>query len=64
MTPYRDINRRMLWFGYAGELGYASSAVLADYIVVDMFANACTGQMSAKAAAADAARQAKRSYRS
>ncbi len=63
MTPYRDIDERMLWFGYAGDLGYASSATLADYVVVDMFANACTGQMSAKDAAADAARRAKRYYR-
>jgi multiple sugar transport system substrate-binding protein len=63
VTPYRDINRRMLWYGYAGDLGYASSAVLADYIVVDMFANACTGQLSAKEAAADAAKRAKRYYR-
>ena len=53
----------MLWFGYKGELGPASSAVLADYIVVQMFANACTGAMTAKDAAKDAARRAERYYR-
>ncbi len=64
VTPYRDIDERMLWFGYQGDLGFASSATLADYVVVDMFANACTGQLSPKDAAADAARRAKRNYRS
>ena len=40
-------------------LGPASSPVLADYIVVQMFANACTDVTTAK----DAARRAERYYR-
>jgi multiple sugar transport system substrate-binding protein len=64
VTPFRDITDRMLWYGYRGEPGRASAAVLADYTVVDMFANACTSQMSVKVAAAAAARQAARYYRS
>jgi multiple sugar transport system substrate-binding protein len=29
--------------GYAGTLGYASAAVMADYVVVDMFAERGVG---------------------
>lgn len=64
VTPYRDITRNMLWFGYKGDPGPASSAFLADYVLVQMFANACTGAMTPQAAAKDAARRAARFYRS
>lgn len=64
VTPYRDITKRMLWFGYKGDLGYASSATLAEYIVVQMFANVCSGTLTPKEAAAEAARRAKRYYKS
>ena len=63
LTPFRDITKNMLYYGYSGALGNASSSVLADYVVVQMFAAACSGQMTPKEAAADAARRAQRYYR-
>src|SRR3546814_10685874 len=62
-TPYRDAVKRMLWNGYSGPLGYASAAAMADYIVVNMFAQACAGDMTPKEAAASAAKRAARYYR-
>lgn len=62
-TPYRDCMKNMLWNGYDGPLGYASAAVMADYIVVNMFAEVAAGQQTAKDAAARAERRAARYYR-
>jgi multiple sugar transport system substrate-binding protein len=61
--PFRDVAKRMVWSGYAGSVGYASAGVLADWIVTDMFAQAVSGQKSAKEAVAEAERRAKRHYR-
>jgi len=61
-TPYCDTVKNMLWNGYAGDLGYASAAAMADYIVVNMFADAASGQRSPKEAAARAAERAARYY--
>lgn len=52
----------MLQNGYAGHLGYASAAVMGDFIVVDMFAEAASGAQSPKDAAKRAADRAKRYY--
>ena len=49
--------------GYSGELGYGSAAVMGDFVVVDMFAEACSGNKSSKAAAHDAAERIKRYYK-
>ncbi|MCB9946620.1 MAG: extracellular solute-binding protein [Rhodospirillaceae bacterium] len=62
-TPYRDCIRNMLYNGYSGSLGYASAAAMADYIVVNMFAEAASGAKSPEDAAADAHRRAERYYR-
>src|SRR3546814_1925052 len=62
-TPYRDAGKRMLWNGYSGPLGYASAAAMADYSVVNMFAQACAGDMTSKEAAASAAKRAASPYR-
>lgn len=61
--PYRDCVKNMLWNGYAGSLGYASAAAMADYIVLDMFAQVCNGDMSPKDAAAKAHKRAERYYK-
>ena len=63
LMPFRDVAKRMIWSGYAGSVGYASAGVLADWIVTDMFAQAVSGQKSAKEAAVEAERRAKRHYR-
>jgi multiple sugar transport system substrate-binding protein len=39
-TPYRDSMKNMLPSGYAGKMGYASAGALADFIVVNMVAEA------------------------
>jgi multiple sugar transport system substrate-binding protein len=63
LTPFRDVVARMRWSGYAGEVGQASASCLADWVVVDMFAQAVSGQKSPKDAAREAERRAKRAYR-
>ncbi|MEH2484411.1 ABC transporter substrate-binding protein [Bradyrhizobium sp. AZCC 2230] len=62
ITPYRDCLKRCRDNGYAGDLGYASAAVMGDFVVVDMFAEAASGQATPKEAAARAAERAKRYY--
>jgi len=62
-TPFRDVLKYTLDDGYSGELGYASGAVMGDFVVVDMFAEACSGNKSSKAAAHDAAERIKRYYK-
>jgi multiple sugar transport system substrate-binding protein len=60
---FRDVVKHQRHFGYAGKLGRASAATTADFVVVDMFAEACTGQQSPQAAAARAERRVRRHYR-
>jgi multiple sugar transport system substrate-binding protein len=62
-APFRDATARMRWSGYAGDIGEASAACLADWVVVDMFAQAVSGQKSPKDAAREAEKRAKRHYR-
>ena len=52
-----------LYPGYAGKEGVASAACVADFIVVNMVAEAATGQLSPKAAAARAEARARRFYK-
>jgi multiple sugar transport system substrate-binding protein len=60
---YKDATARMLWNGYAGALGPASAAVMSDFIVVDMFADAASGELSPEEAAAKAEERALAYYR-
>ena len=53
-TPYRDCLKNMLWNGYAGPIGPESAAVMAEYVVLDMFANVCARDISVDKAIADA----------
>lgn len=62
-TPYRDTVKRMQTNGHAGTLGYASAQAMADYIVVNMVAEAASGARSPKEAAELAQRRAERYYR-
>ena len=63
LTPFREVTARMRWSGYAGDIGEASAACLADWVVVDMFAQAVSGQKSPKEAAREAEKRARRHYR-
>jgi multiple sugar transport system substrate-binding protein len=49
--------------GYAGPLGYPSAATMADYVMVDMVAEAATGQRTPEEAAKRAEQRANRYYR-
>ncbi len=62
-TPYRDAMKNMLPSGYAGKMGYASAGALADFIVVNMFAEAASGSKSPKEAAERAQKRAERYYK-
>jgi multiple sugar transport system substrate-binding protein len=54
---------RMRHHGYAGQLGYASAGVIADFIVVDMVAEAASGARTPKEAAERATLRAARYYK-
>jgi multiple sugar transport system substrate-binding protein len=62
-TPYRDLMANMLWPGYSGSLGYASAGVMADFVMVNMVAQAASGAKSPKDAAAEAQKRAERYYK-
>jgi multiple sugar transport system substrate-binding protein len=62
-TPYRDAMRVMLPNGYAGRMGQASAQAMADFIVVNMVAEAASGARTPKDAAERAETRAKRYYR-
>lgn len=62
-APYARASETLRPNGYAGPLGYASAGVMADYVLVDMFASAVTGQATPEDAAIEAERRANRYYR-
>ena len=62
-TPYRDAMKVMQPNGYAGDMGYASAACMADFIVVNMVAEAASGSKSPKEAAERAEKRAQRYYK-
>lgn len=63
LITLKDVSERTLTAGYMGSVGEKAAAALADFIIVDMFANAATGNMSVDDAIANAERQAQRIYR-
>ncbi len=62
-TPYRDAVKNMRPSGYAGRLGYASAGAGADFIVVNMVAEAASGSKTPKEAAERAQKRAERYYK-
>jgi multiple sugar transport system substrate-binding protein len=62
-TPYRDCMKNMTSNGYAGDLGYASAAAVADFIIPNMVAEAASGSKTPKEAAERAAKRAERYYK-
>ena len=62
-TPYRDAVKNMRPPGYAGRLGYASSGAAADFIVVNMVAEAASGSKTPKEAMERAQKRAERYYK-
>ncbi|MFL5364749.1 MAG: ABC transporter substrate-binding protein [Myxococcales bacterium] len=61
-TPFRDVISRMLPHSYAGNPSQHAAAALADFIVVDMFADATVNKLSAKDAARRAEGRLRRIY--
>jgi multiple sugar transport system substrate-binding protein len=62
-TPYKRASETLRPNGFAGPLGYASAAVMADYVMVDMVAEAASGQRTPEEAAKRAEQRANRYYR-
>lgn len=63
ITPYRECSSRMIPNGYAGPLGPTSAAAMSEYIVVDMFADACLGRRTFREAVVNAEKRLARLYR-
>jgi multiple sugar transport system substrate-binding protein len=62
-TPFRDVAKRTRTAGGLGSVGEKAATAIADFVIVDMFANYCTGREDAKGSIAIAERQLKRIYR-
>jgi multiple sugar transport system substrate-binding protein len=63
-TPYRDVAKRTLTAGGLGSVGERAATAISDFIVVDMFANFCSGREDSKGSIKIAERQLSRIYRS
>jgi multiple sugar transport system substrate-binding protein len=63
LTVCRDAATRTLTAGHLGSVGEKAAAALADFIVLDMVANAATGRETPEGAMKIAERQAQRLYR-
>jgi multiple sugar transport system substrate-binding protein len=63
LGPYAGAMDTIYYDGYKGPITPASSAVAANYTVVDMFASVVTGNATPEAAAKLAAKQAERYYK-
>jgi multiple sugar transport system substrate-binding protein len=61
--PYRDSMKIMLPNGYSGPMGYASAACMADFIMVNMVAEAVSGSKTPKEAMERAKARAERYYK-
>jgi multiple sugar transport system substrate-binding protein len=62
-APFRDAAKRSLTVGGLGSVGEKAATGLSDFVLVDMFANVCTGREDAKGAMKMAERQLQRIYR-
>jgi multiple sugar transport system substrate-binding protein len=62
-TPYRDAVKNLRPGGYAGKLGYASAGAAADFIVINMVAEAISGSKTPKEAMERAQKRAERYYK-
>lgn len=62
-TPYRDVATTASTPAGDAEMSENAAAAIADFVVVDMYANYCTGREDVKTAMASAERAAKRIFR-
>jgi multiple sugar transport system substrate-binding protein len=62
-TIFGEAGKRTLTAGGLGSVGEKAATAISDFLVLDMFANYCTGRDDIKGSIAAAERQAKRIYR-
>ena len=62
-TIFGQAGKRTLTAGGLGSVGEKAATAISDFLVLDMFANYCTGRDDIKGSIAAAERQAKRIYR-
>jgi len=62
-TPYRDVVATAMTPAGLAQMSEGAAAAIADFVVVDMFANYCTGREDVKTAMATAERSTKRIFR-
>lgn len=62
-TPYRNVAATATTPAGVAQMSEGAAAAIADFVVVDMFANYCTGREDVKTAMATAERSAKRIFR-
>ncbi|MGZ5071931.1 MAG: hypothetical protein ACXWBL_02265, partial [Usitatibacter sp.] len=62
-APYSNSMKVMLPNGYSGPMGYASAATMADFIMVNMVAEAVSGSKTPKEAMERAKARAERYYK-
>ena len=62
-TPYRDVATTASTPAGEAQMSENAAAAIADFVVVDMYANYCTGREDVKTAMASAERAAKRIFR-
>jgi multiple sugar transport system substrate-binding protein len=62
-TPYRDVAVTAQTPAGVGQMGENAAAAIADFVLVDMFANYCTGSEDLQTAMKSAERSAKRIFR-
>jgi multiple sugar transport system substrate-binding protein len=62
-AAFRDAAKRSLTIGGLGSIGEKAANALSDFVLVDMFANFCTGREDAKGAMKIAEHQLQRIYR-
>jgi multiple sugar transport system substrate-binding protein len=62
-TLFRDAAKRSLTAGGLGSVGEKAASAIADFVVLDMFANFCIGREDAKSAIKIAERPLQRIYR-
>jgi multiple sugar transport system substrate-binding protein len=63
VAVFKDVAERGRSIAYAGQLGYAAAGVLADDVVIDLFADVVSGQMPPKEAMAKAEKRAQRYFK-
>ena len=63
ILPYRDAQKLTFWEGYQGPITAATGQLSSEYVLVQMFAAAASGQATPEEAVQEAERRMQRIYR-